>query len=329
MRGGRTIKEHGNKMNIVVLDGYTENPGDLSWEPIARLGGFTVYDRTPANEVVSRIGDAEIVLTNKTVIGRDTIAACPQMKLIVVLATGFNVVDVAAAKENGVLVTNIPAYGTTAVAQHTFALLLELCNHVGHHSDSVKAKTWQTGIEWCYWDFPIVELADKVMGLIGFGRIGGAVAKIALAFGMKVIVHDVQEINFPDARQVDLETLFAESDVISLHCPLFDSTKGIIRKENIAKMKDGVIILNTARGPLIVDEDLAEALKSGKVGGAGVDVLTEEPPRNGNPVIDVQGSIVTPHMAWAAKEARMRLMDIAMGNISAYMDGKPVNVVNP
>ena len=315
-------------MKIVVLDGYTENPGDLSWEPISSLGDFTVYERTAEEDIVSRIGDAEIILTNKTPISRDIFAACPQIKLIVVLATGYDVVDIEAAENSGVVVANIPTYGTAAVAQHTFALLLEICNHAGSHSAGVREKKWQGCEDWCYWDFPVIELADKVMGLIGFGRIGYAVAQIALAFGMKVIVYDVQAIDCPGIRPVELDTLFAEADVISLHCPLFESTKGIIRKENIDKMKDGVIILNTARGPLIVDADLAEALESGKVYSAGVDVLTEEPPALGNPIIDAQSSIVTPHIAWATQEARARLMDIAAGNIKAFLAGKPVNVVN-
>lgn len=318
-------------MKIVVLDGYTLNPGDISWEGMEALGDVTVYDRTKEDEIVSRIGDAEVVYTNKTPITRETLDACPSVKFIGVLATGYNVVDIEAAKEKGIPVSNIPTYGTAAVSQFAIALLLELCHHVGEHSQAVKAGDWSSNPDWCFWNYPLVELAGKTMGIIGFGRIGQDTGKIAQALGMKVLAYDAYqkpELETETCKYADLDTLFAESDVISLHCPLFPSTQGIINKENIAKMKDGVMIINDSRGPLIVEEDLRDALNSGKVAGAAVDVVSTEPIQMDNPLLDAKNCIITPHIAWAPKESRQRLMDIAVDNLKCYAEGKPQNVVN-
>lgn len=317
-------------MKIVILDGYTENPGDLSWEGFEKLGEVTVYDRTPAEKVVERIGDAEAVITNKTPLTKEVFEACPQIQYVGMLATGYNVVDVEAAAKRGIPVCNIPTYGTAAVAQMTLALLLEACQHVGAHSDAVKAGEWTKSVDWCFWKYPLIELAGKTMGIIGFGRIGQAVGILAKAFGMRVLAYD----GFPTqegrkiADYVELDELFAASDVISLHCPLFDSTRGIINKESIHKMKDGVIILNTSRGPLIVEEDLAVALNNGKVYAACCDVVSTEPVEADNPLLGCSNSILTPHIAWAPKESRQRLMDIAVSNLAEFLAGRTVNAVN-
>ena len=317
-------------MKIVILDGYTENPGDLSWEGFEKLGELTVYDRTPAEKAVERIGDAEAVITNKTTLTKEVFEACPQIQYVGMLATGYNVVDVEAAAKRGIPVCNIPTYGTAAVAQMTLALLLEACQHVGAHSDAVKAGEWTKSADWCFWKYPLIELAGKTMGIIGFGRIGQAVGVLAKAFGMRVLAYD----GFPTqegrkiADYVELDELFAASDVISLHCPLFDSTRGIINKESIHKMKDGVIILNTSRGPLIVEEDLAVALNNGKVYAACCDVVSTEPVEADNPLLGCSNSILTPHIAWAPKESRQRLMDIAVSNLAEFLAGRTVNAVN-
>ena len=317
-------------MKIVILDGYTENPGDLSWEGFENLGELIVYDRTPADKVIERIGDAEVVILNKTPLTEATMGACPNIKYIGVLATGYNVVDVAAAKERGIPVCNIPTYGTAEVAQFAIALLLEICHHIGAHGAAVQAGRWESCVDWCFWDYPLIALAGKTLGLIGFGRIGQATGRIAKAFGMHVIAFD--EFENDAGREigeyVSLDELLERSDVISLHCPLFPSTEGIINKENIAKMKDGVIIINTSRGPLIVEQDLADALNSGKVYAAGVDVVSKEPIEGSNPLLKAKNCIITPHIAWAPKESRIRLMDIAVENLQAFIDGNPVNVVN-
>lgn len=318
-------------MKIVVLDGYTLNPGDLSWDGLKALGEVTVYDRTEPKDITSRIGDAKIVFTNKTPITRDVLEACPSIEWIGVLATGYNVVDVDSAKEKGVPVCNIPTYGTTAVAQYVFALLLELCHHVGEHEQTVKAGDWASCQDFCYWNYPLVELADKTMGIIGLGRIGRNTAKIANAFGMKVLAFDEHKIDGIETEMLkyaELDELLANSDVISLHCPLFESTKGIINKNTIAKMKNGVMIINTSRGPLIVEEDLRDALNSGKVGGAASDVVSTEPINMDNPLLQAKNMMITPHIAWAPKESRARLMDIAVNNLVEYLKGNPVNVVN-
>ncbi len=318
-------------MKIVVLDGYTENPGDLSWSGMEQLGEVTVYDRTPAELIVERIGDAEVIYTNKTPVSRSTLEACPAIKYIGVLATGYNVVDVEAAKEKGVLVSNIPSYGTEAVAQFTIALLLELCHHIGDHSQCVMQGAWTRSEDFCFWNYPLTELAGKTMGIIGFGRIGQATAKIAQALGMNILACSRSKDNSLESetcRYADLDCLLMNSDVISLHCPLLPETRGIINKDNIAKMKDNVMILNSSRGPLIVEEDLMEALNSGKVGGAAVDVISVEPMKADNPLLRAKNCIITPHIAWAPKETRQRLMDIAVNNLKSYIEGQPGNVVN-
>ena len=320
-------------MKIVILDGYTENPGDLSWAPLEALGELTVYDRTPVQdeaEIIRRIGDAEVVFTNKTPISRATIDACPNMKFISMLATGYNVVDYVYAAEKGIPVTNVPAYGTAAVGQFAIAMLLEICHHVAHHSQTVHEGKWADSIDWCYWDYPLIELAGKTLGIIGFGRIGQQTGRIAKAMGMKVIAHDSVEND--SGREigayVDLDTLLATSDVIALHCPLFPETQGIINKETIAKMKDGVILLNNSRGQLVVEQDLADALNSGKVFAAGLDVVSTEPITPDNPLLGAKNCIITPHISWAPKESRQRIMDCAVDNVKGYLAGKPINVVN-
>lgn len=318
-------------MKIVVLDGYTLNPGDLDWKGLEALGELTVYDRTDACDIVSRIGDAEIVYTNKTPLTEETFAACPSIRFVGVLATGYNVVDVDAAKRRGIPVCNVPTYGTTAVAQFTMALLLEVCHHVGAHSDAVREGAWAACPDFCFWNYPLIELAGKTMGIIGFGRIGQDVGKLAQAFGMKVLAfdnHKRPELESDTMRYAELDELFAESDVISLHCPLFPSTQGIINAENIKKMKDGVIILNDSRGPLIVEQDLYDALESGKVAAAAVDVVSTEPIREDNVLLKAKNMMITPHIAWAPKESRARLMDVAVKDLEAFLAGSPINVVN-
>lgn len=320
-------------MKIVVLDGYAENPGDLSWEGLERLGDLTVYDRTSLTdnaEIISRMDGAEIVLTNKTPIDAEAIGSSPMLRYIGVLATGYNVVDVAKAKERGVTVTNIPSYGTNAVGQFAIALLLEICHHIGHHDAAVRAGRWQNNPDWCFWDYPLIELAGKTIGIIGFGRIGQTTGRIAAALGMEVLAVDAapNEAGAEIADYVTLDGLFGRSDVVALHCPLLPSTKEIIRKENIAKMKDGVIIINNSRGGLINERDLADALNCGKVYAAGLDVVSNEPIREDNPLLQAKNCIITPHISWAPRESRQRLMDIAVKNLSSYIDGKADNVVN-
>lgn len=317
-------------MKIVNLDGYALNPGDLSWDAIARFGDLTVYDRTPDDQIIERIGDAEIVLLNKTPITAATLDACPSIKLICVLATGYNVVDCDAAKARGIPVCNVPAYGTAAVAQFAFALLLELCHAVGHHSEAVHAGRWCESKDFCFWDTPQMELAGKTMGIIGFGRIGRAVGTIAKAFGMNVLAYNRSRCAEGEAigNYVDLDTLLAESDVVTLHCPLTPETQNLINAENITKMKDGAILLNTARGPAIDEQAVADALRSGKLRGAAVDVISREPMDRSNPLLGAPNCIITPHMAWAPIESRQRIMDCTVRSIQAFLDGSPVNVVN-
>ena len=321
-------------MKIVVLDGYKENPGDLSWSGFEGLGEFTVYDRgseaDKEGEAIARIGDAEIVITNKTPITKRVLDSCPSIRYIGVLATGYNVVDYTYAAKQGIPVTNVPGYGTDTVAQFTFALLLEICHHVAHHSEAVHVGRWEQCADFCFCDYPQIELAGKTMGIIGFGRIGQKVGIIAKAFGMRVLAYSPHEYERGKAigTYVNLETLLAESDIISLHCPLFPETEGIINQGTIAKMKDGVIILNNGRGPLIVEQDLADALNSGKVQAAGVDVVSVEPIKGDNPLLTAKNCFITPHIAWATKEARQRIMDCAVQNLKAYLAGKPENVVN-
>lgn len=320
-------------MKIVVLDGYTLNPGDLSWKALEALGECKIYDRTSytdEEEIISRIGDAQIVFTNKTPITKKILDAC-NIKYIGVLATGYNVVDIEAAKAKNIIVTNGPNYSTPAVAQFAFALLLEICNRVGHHNLAVHAGHWENYPDFCFWDYPLIELAGKTMGIIGYGRIGQTTAKIAQAFGMKVIAFSPSRkvgTELDGCEFVTLDDLFKISDVIALHCPLNSSTQGIIRKENIAKMKDGVIIINNGRGGLIVEEDLREALDSGKVLAAGVDVVSTEPIKGDNPLLGAENCFITPHISWASKESRERLMKIVVDNLKSFLAGKPVNVVN-
>ena len=317
-------------MKIVVLDGYTENPGDLSWGGFEAIGETVVYDRTPGDQIVERIGEAEIVILNKTPITRATLEACPGIKYIGVLATGYNVVDTDAARERGIPVCNIPSYGTASVGQFAIALLLEICHHIGAHSDSVHNGDWERSADWCYWNHPLIELDGKTMGIIGFGRIGQATGRIAKALGMKVIAYDAHpnDAGRALAGYVELDTLLATSDVIALHCPLFPETQGIIDRAAIAKMKDGVIILNNSRGPLIVEQDLADALDSGKVAAAGLDVVSTEPIRGDDPLLKAKNCIITPHISWAAREPRQRIMDMAVENLKAFLGGGAVNVVN-
>ena len=319
-------------MKIVILDGYTENPGDLSWEALEEFGALTVYDRTPYEtaEIVRRIGDAEIIITNKVPLGREVLEACPSVRFIAVLATGYNVVDVACAREKGIPVSNVPAYGTQAVAQFAIALLLEICAHVAHHSDAVHAGRWESAPDWTFWDYPLIELAGKTMGIVGFGRIGQATGRIAKALGMTVLASGSRETEAGRAiaEYVDLDTLYARSDVIALHCPLFPENTGMINRESIAKMKPGVILINNARGGLIVEQDLADALNAGKVCAAGLDVVSTEPIRGDNPLLKAKNCLITPHISWAPKEARQRILDCSVQNLRAYADGAPVNVVN-
>ena len=320
-------------MKIVILDGYTENPGDLSWDGLSQLGDVTIYDRTSLTdeaEIISRIGDAQVVLTNKTPISRRVMDACPNIKYISVLATGYNVIDVAYAREKNIPVSNVPVYGTRSVSQFAIALLLEVCHHVGHHSDTVHAGKWENCQDWCYWDYPQMELAGKTYGLLGCGNIGVHTAEIARALGMRVITYDARptEAGRKVAEYVELDELFAQSDILGLQMPLFPFNTGIINKENIAKMKDGVIIINNSRGQMVVEQDLADALNSGKVAAAGLDVVSTEPIRGDNPLLKAKNCIITPHISWAPKESRQRIMDCAVANAKAYIDGAPINVVN-
>ena len=321
-------------MKIVILDGYTENPGDLSWEGLEKLGDLTVYDRTSltdVQEVIDRIGDAEIVFTNKTPMPREVFDTCTNIRYVGVLATGYNVVDVDAAKEKNIPVCNIPTYGTAAVGQFAIALLLEICHHVGHHDKAVHEGRWENNPDWCFWDYPLIELDGKVMGIIGYGRIGQATGRIAQALGMKVLAYDAYRnpaLESETCQYADLDEVLAKSDVIALHCPLFSETEGMINRESIAKMKDGVIILNNSRGPLIVEKDLAEALNSGKVAAAGLDVVSIEPIKGENPLLKAKNCILTPHISWAPKESRQRLMDIAVDNLEAFLRKEAQNVVN-
>ena len=315
---------------IVVLDGYTENPGDLSWDALGQLGALTVYDRTPPDKIVERIGDAAYVYTNKTPLTKETIAACPNLKFIGVLATGYNVIDIQAAKEKRIVVANIPTYGTQAVSQFVFALLLEICHHAAHHSAAVHEGRWASNADWCFWDYPLIELAGKTLGVIGFGRIGQSTAKIARAFGMNVIAYDEYQNDEGKklASYVPLEKLYEQSDVISLHVPLFPSTEGMINRNSIEKMKRSVIIINTSRGPLVNESDMADALNNDRIYYYATDVVATEPIMPTNPLLKAKNCIITPHIAWAPKESRQRLMDIAVDNLKQFQKGKAVNIVN-
>ena len=321
-------------MKIVVLDGYTENPGDLSWAELEKLGQLTVYDRTAYGEsplIAQRIGDAEVIVTNKTPISQQTLEQCPNLKLIAVLATGYNVIDCAAARKKGISVVNVPTYGTASVSQYSIALLLEICHHIGHHDQSVHAGNWANNADWCYWDYPLIELEGKTMGIIGFGRIGQAEGRIARPLGMRVLAYDLYPSDSGRAigAYVDLDALYRQSDVISLHCNLTPENTRMINKDSIAKMKDGVILINNARGQLIDEQDVADALNSGKLAAAGLDVVYTEPIREDNPLLKAKNCIITPHISWAPKESRQRIMDVTAENIRAFLAGRPQNVVNP
>ena len=316
-------------MKIVILDGYIKNPGDLSWSRYEELGALTIYDRTKL--IMERIGDADAVLVSSVPLGREVIENCPSIRYIGVLSTGYDGVDIQAARERNIPVCNIPTYGTDSVSQFTIALLLEICSRAGHHSDAVKAGRWGQQPDFCFWDYPLIELAGKTMGVIGFGRIGQRTAAIAAALGMKILYNDGfrrAELETENCRFAERGELFEKSDVIALHCPLFPDTQGLINRDTIAKMKDGVILLNSSRGALVVDEDLAEALNSGKVYAAGLDVVSQEPISMDNPLLSAPNCIITPHIAWAAKESRARLLEIGADNLAAFAAGSPVNLVN-
>lgn len=320
-------------MKIVVLDGHTENPGDLSWDGLEQLGELTVYDRTETEnvgQIIRRIEDAQIVITNKTPLNREVLTACPGLRYISVLATGYNVVDCDCAREQGIPVSNVPDYGTAAVSQFSIALLLEVCHHIGAHSISVHRGDWSDQPDFCYWNTPLIELAGKTMGIIGFGRIGQAEAKIAAALGMRVLAHSPHpsEEGRKLAEYVTLEELYAQSDVVSLHCPLTEQTREMINRRSIAQMKDGVILINSARGQLLNEWDVAEALNSGKIAAAGLDVVSAEPIRNYNPLLTAENCIITPHIAWASRASRQRIMDTTVDNVKAFLAGKPIHVVN-
>jgi glycerate dehydrogenase len=317
-------------MKIVVLDGYALNPGDLSWDELRQFGAVEIHDRTAEPDVVKRAAGATIVLTNKTPLSAATQAQLPDLRCIGVLATGYNIVDTAAAKKAGITVTNIPTYGTASVAQFAFALLLELCHHVALHSDAVRQGEWSRSPDWSFWKTPLVELSGKTMGVVGFGRIGRQTGAIAAAMGMRVVANDAIESNAPAYerfRWLPVDDLVAESDVVSLHCPLSADNKGMMHSGRLARMKQSAFLLNTSRGPLVVDQDLADALNNGIIAGAGLDVLSIEPPAGSNPLLSAKNCIVTPHIAWATREARGRLLAAAVDNVRCFIENRPQNVV--
>jgi len=317
-------------MKIVVLDGYCLNPGDLTWEALHAFGDVEVYDRTSAQDAAERARGAAVLLLNKTPLTGDTLSRLPDLRYIGVLATGYNIVDTAAANRLGITVTNIPTYGTASVAQFVFALLLELCHRVGMHSDAVRAGEWSRSPDWSFWKSPLIELAGKTMGIVGFGRIGRATGRIADAMGMRVLAHDTYQGDTPDwpgFRWAVLENVLRESDVVSLHSPLFPETQGMINARTLAWMKPSAFLINTSRGPLVVAQDLADALNAGRLAGAGLDVLDAEPPPPANPLLSARNCLVTPHIAWATREARARLMDLTLANLSAFLGGTPQNVI--
>lgn len=318
-------------MKIVVIDGYTLNPGDLNWAGLAEIGDLTVYERTPADKIVERSAGTEIVITNKVPFSAHVLSQLPDLKYIGVTATGYNIVDIKAATQRGIIVTNVPTYGTNSVAQMVFALLLELCHHVQEHSNAVLQGEWSKSPDFCFWKYPQIELADKTMGIIGFGRIGQQVARIASAMGMHLVVSDIVQQNMSyleDFHWAEIPDVICKSDVISLHCPLTPQTEGLINRKTIDLMKRTAFLINTSRGPLVVDKDLADALNNRRIAGAGLDVLSVEPPPPDNPLFRVRNCIITPHIAWATFEARNRLMNTAIENLKAFLTGKPVNVVS-
>lgn len=313
-------------MKLVILDGYALNPGDLDWNAFHALGPCTIHDRTPPAEIVARAREAEIVLTNKCTLRAETFAQLPNLRYLGVLATGHNIIDSAAARARGIPVTNVPTYGTRSVAQHTFALILEFTNRVGHHARTVAEGRWTANPDWCYWDQPLVELDRLTLGIVGWGRIGRAVADLGRAFGMHILAHSRSDT--PGAEKVSLDDLFRRSDVVSLHCPLTPETQGMVNATRLALMKPTALLVNTSRGPLIVDADLATALNTGRIAGAALDVLSAEPPPATNPLLAAKNCFITPHCAWATLAARIRLMQIAADNVRAWLAGQPQNVVN-
>ena len=315
-------------MKIVVLDGYTMNPGDLSWEGLEGLGECAVYERTPPERVVERAAGAEVVLTNKVVLDGAVMARLPALRYIGVLATGYNVVDTAAARERGIVVTNVPAYSTRSVAQLVMALVLELAHHVGDHSRGVHEGRWTRSPDFAYWDWPLVELDGLVMGIVGFGQTGRAVADLTRAFGMRVLVHTRTPTAGPGVEFVDLATLLRRSDVVSLHCPLTPETEGLVNAKRLALMKPTAFLINTSRGPVVNERDLADALNAGRIAGAGLDVLSTEPPKADNPLLGAKNCFITPHFAWATRAARERMMKTVVANVRAFLAGRPQNVVN-
>lgn len=319
------------RMNIVELDGYAANPGDLSWEPLRELGELTVYDRTPASLVVERAKDADIILINKVIIDEEVLSQLPRLKYIGVLATGYNVVDVEAAKRRGIVVTNIPAYSTESVAQMTFAHILNITNRIGHYARQSREGRWSSNPDFCYWDTKLCELSGKTIGIVGLGNIGMRVATIARFFGMDVFAYTSKNsADLPEGIQkTTLDGLYAVSDIVTLHCPLTADTRHLINAESLAKMKEGSILINTGRGPLVDEEAVAEALASGHLGGYGADVMIDEPPSPNNPLLAQRNAFITPHIAWATREARQRLMDICVSNVKAFIEGKRLNIVNP
>lgn len=313
-------------MKITILDGYTCNPGDLSWAPFEKYGEVEAFDYTRRADVIDRCNSADIIISNKTVFTREILQQITRPKYIGLISTGYNVVDVKAAAELGITVTFVPTYGTEAVAQHTFALILELSNHIALHADAVTAGQWRDYRKFCFWNTPLFELKGKTLGIIGYGRIGRETAKIARAFNMNVIFYSHRDMGEQPDRQVDLDTLLKKSDIVSLHCPLNDETTGIINAENLKKMKSTAWLINTARGPSVVDKDLADALNNGVIAGAGLDVCTKEPPEEDNPLLTAKNCIMTPHIAWAARETRERLISLAADNLGNYLSGNPVNI---
>jgi len=317
-------------MKIVVTDGAAMNPGDLSWDELEKLGDCDIYERTSPEETIDRCKDADIVVTNKVVFDKDVIEALPKLKCIAVTATGYNVIDIEAANKKNIVVTNVPSYATNSVVQMVFALLLELCLHTAEHSRTVHGGKWTNCDNFCYWDYPLTELAGLTIGVVGFGRIGKAVANLAKAFGMKVIAYHITkpQKSDTDIEFVDLQNIFERSDVVSLHCRLTDKTNQFVNKELLSKMKKTAFLINTSRGPVINEQDLADALNSGQIAGAGLDVLSTEPPKQDNPLLTADNCLITPHIAWATKSARQRLMDTTIENIKAFIQSKALNVVS-
>lgn len=323
-----SVSPSGSRPRIVILDGYTLNPGDQSWAGLEALGECRIHERTSPELVVSRLEGAALAITNKVPLSRETLARLPDLRYIGVTATGYNIVDTVAARERGIPVTNVPTYGTRSVAQFTFALILELAHRVGMHSDSVRAGDWSRCPDFCYWRSPLVELEGMTLGIVGYGRIGRAVADLGRAFGMRILVASRSAVAGGDVRSADVETVFRESDVLSLHCPLTDDTRHLVNRERLGWMKPGAWLINTSRGPLVDEAALAAALDAGRIAAAAVDVLSVEPPRPDNPLLHARNCLVTPHQAWASLAARRRLLEVAVDNVKAFLAGQPVNVVN-